>query len=343
MKTSLAKLLSTALLCLVASSAAWAQHRLLLSTFFPPMHPIYKDVLQPWAAEVKEATRGGVLIEFSPNSLAPPPGQLDMVTQGVADVTLQFSGVVPRRLTTMLITEMPGTVTTAEAMSVALWRTHQRFFEKADEHGRVKLLSMVVFPPQGFFGTRPEPFVNLQQLKSAKIATTPGTLARTFGAVTSGVVAGPAVRYFELVSKGTVDAYASVSALDVVGFNLLRHTRTSTRLSNLMGAASFSLVMNTGKWNALSPTQQEAITRLSGEYFARRMAALDEANAKSLEALRQASVVFVDAPAELQQELARNFAFVEKDWIGQVAERGVDGAAALAFYREEQRRILAGR
>ena len=33
--------------------------------------------------------------------------------------------------------------------------------------------------------------------------------------MTSGVVAGPAVRYFELVSKGMVDAYVSVTPLDV--------------------------------------------------------------------------------------------------------------------------------
>ena len=46
---------------------------------------------------------------------------------------------------------------------------------------------------------------------SSRGNNTPGTAARAYGSVTSGVVAGPAVRYFELVSKGMVDAYVDCS------------------------------------------------------------------------------------------------------------------------------------
>ena len=72
---------------LLASTAgsASAQTKLLLSTFFPPAHPIYSQVMQPWAAEVEKATGGSIKIEFSPNSLAPPPGQLDLVGPYIGD------------------------------------------------------------------------------------------------------------------------------------------------------------------------------------------------------------------------------------------------------------------
>lgn len=343
MKFRIARLFAAACLALLGAAAAQAQTKLLFSTFFPPTHPIVRGVMQPWADDVKAATKGEVVIEFSPTSLAPPPGQLDMVANGVADVTLQFSGVVPNRLTAMLVTEMPGPVSTSEAMSLALWRTYGKYFAKADEHKPLKVLSAVVFPPQGFFGVRDEPFTKIEQFRGAKIATTPGTVGRIFGAVTPGVIAGPAVRYFELVSKGTVDAYASVTALDVIGFNLGRHTKTSTRLNDLMGAASFSLVMNQAKWAALTPQQQEAITALSGEAFGRRMAVLDEADRKATETLRSSGVKFVDAPPELRQELARAFAFAEKEWVEQVGKRGVDGKAAIAFYRGEHLRLAGSR
>ncbi|MGE0331785.1 MAG: TRAP transporter substrate-binding protein DctP [Ramlibacter sp.] len=326
----------------LGTGSALAQTKLLFSTFFPPQHPLVTQVLQPWAQNVNKATGGSVVVEFSPTSLAPPPVQLDMVSKGIADITVQFAGVVPNRLTSLLITEVPGPVSSAEAMSVALWRTQEKYFAKADEHKGVKLLSVFALPPQGLFGTREEPFANIEQVKSAKIATTPGTAARAYGAVTSGVVAGPAVRYFELVSKGMVDAYTSVTPLDVMGFNLARYTKTGMNLPGLGTAGSFSLAMNEGKWKKLKPAEQAAITKLSGEAFARSMAAMDVANKAAIKSMQEQGVKFVDAPEALTRELAKSFAFVEKEWAAEVGKRGVDGAAAAAFYRAEQQRAGAG-
>lgn len=325
---------------LLASTAggAMAQTKLLFSTFFPHGHPIVKSVLQPWAADVQKATDGRVVVEFAPTSLAPPPGQLDMVSKGIADASLQFAGVVPNRLTTMLITEVPGPVSTSEAMSVALWHTHEKFFAKAGEFKGLKLLSLVVFPPQGMYGTRAEPLTSIEQLKAARVATTPGTAARAYGTVTSGVVAGPAVRYFELVSKGMVDAYVAVTPLDIMGFNLARYTKTAMNVPGLGTGGSFALVMNEGKWKSLSPADQAAIGKLSGEAFAHRMAVMDEANDGAIKALKEQGVKFVDVPPAFASELGKAFSVVEKEWIEEVGKRGVDGAAAAALYRSEMRK-----
>jgi len=326
----------------VAAGSALAETKLLFSTFFPPQHPLVRQVLQPWAASVQQATGGSVVVEFSPTSLSPPPGQLDMVSKGIADVTVQFAGVVPNRLTSLLITEVPGPVSTSEAMSVALWRTHEKFFAKADEFTGVKMLSVFALPPQGFYGTKDEPVASLEQLKAAKIATTPGTAARAYGSVTSGVVAGPAVRYFELVSKGMVDAYVSVTPLDVMGFNLARYTKTAMTLPGLGTAGSFSLVMNEGRWKKLTPAEQTAIAKVSGEAFARSLATMDTANKGAIKAMQEQGTRFIDASPELVQELGKAFAFVEQEWAAEVGKRGVDGAAAAAFYRAEQKRVGAG-
>lgn len=320
---------------------ALAETKLLFSTFFPPQHPLVKQVLVPWADSVKQVTGGSVVVEFSPTSLAPPPGQLDMVSKGIADVTVQFAGVVPNRLTSLLITEVPGPVSTSEAMSVALWRTHEKFFTKADEHKGVKLLSVFALPPQGFYGAKDEPIGSMEQLKAAKIATTPGTAARAYGAVTSGVVAGPAVRYFELVSKGMVDAYVSVTPLDVMGFNLARYTKTAMNLPGLGTAGSFSLAMNEARWKKLTPAEQAAIAKVSGEAFARSLAAMDTANKSAIKAMQEQGTKFIEAPPALVQDLGKAFASVEKDWMAEVGKHGVDGTAAAAFYRAEQKRAGA--
>lgn len=319
--------------------SAMAQTTLLLSTFFPKGHALTADVLVPWAKDVEKQTNGAVKVEFSPSSLAPPPSQMEMVQKGIADISAQYSGLVPNRLHLPLLSEVPGVATTSEAMSVAMWRTYERYFRPANEFKGVKLLGLLVFPPQGFWGVTDQPIVSIEQLKQSRIATTPGIHARAYGAVTTGVTAGPAFRYFELVSKGTVDAYAAATPLDVIGFNLARYTKNLVKLKGVGTGGSFALVMNEGKWKALSPAVQAEFAKVCGETFARRMSALDRAAAANMDKLREQGLKVVDAPDSYSEALQKAFAFIATDWIAEAKKRGVDGAAALNYYRSEQTKL----
>ncbi|SLN76581.1 TRAP transporter substrate-binding protein DctP [Oceanibacterium hippocampi] len=339
-------LVGTALAAVIATSftavSANAGTELLFSTFFPPQHVLVKDVLKPWADKVAEATHGDVTVSFAASSLAPPPKQLDMVQDGIADVTVQFAGVVPNRLTTLLIGAVPGPTTNTKAMSVALWRTHEAYFEKANEFDRLRLLSLFALPPQMMFGTNGEAISSLEEMKSARIATTPGIAAQAFGAVSSGVVAGPAFRYFELVSKGMVDAFVAVTPIDVVGFNLAPYTKTATDMGDLGTAGTFALVMNEKKWRRLSEENRKAIMSVSGEQFARMLETVDTRNQAIIKQLEADGVKFVTLPDDLRKDLAHAFAPIATDWIASVEAKGVaDGAAALKFYRQAQADVAA--
>ena len=327
--------LTGALLTGITSSAA-AQTTLLLSTFFPKGHALTAQVLVPWAKDVERQTNGAVKIEFSPSSLAPPPAQMEMVQKGIADISAQYSGLVPNRLHLPLLSEVPGVSTTSEAMSVAMWRTYEKYFRPADEFKGVKLLGLLVFPPQGFWGVTDKPILSIEQLKESRIATTPGIHARAFGAVTTGVTAGPAFKYFELVSKGTVDAYVAATPLDVIGFNLAPYTKNLVRLKGVGTAGTFALVMNEGKWKALSPSVQAEVMKVCGEAFARRMSALDKAAAADMDKLREQGLKIVNASDSYSAALQKAFAFIATDWIAEAKTRGVDGQAALEYYRSEQ-------
>lgn len=316
---------------------AHAETKLLFSTFFPKAHTLVADVLEPWAEAIRQETNGEVVIEFAAASLAPPPGQLDMVEKGIADISVQFTGLLPNRLTPYMITEVPGPVSTTEAMSVALWRTYEKHLSQAGKLDGLHVLSTFSFPPQWMFGTRDQRLETLDQLKQAKIATTPGSPASAYGSVTSGVIAGPVFRYFELVSKGMVDAYVTVTPIDVLGFNLLAHTKTATDMGDLGTSGSFVLVINERKWRGLSQSAQESIARLSGEAFARRLGKVDEKNAAAIEAIKGAGVSFAPLSSELSKELGSAFAAVKAGWVEKVGAMGVDGEAALKFYREAQK------
>ncbi|MCK9513916.1 MAG: TRAP transporter substrate-binding protein DctP [Pigmentiphaga sp.] len=320
----------------IAAGPAQAQQKLLLSTFFPTMHPLYSKVLVPWAEAIEEKTDGRVVVEFSASSLAPPPVQFDMVQRGIADIAVQSPGMMPDRLRPDVITELPGVGGSAVNVSKALWRTHEAYFDQDDRYRGVHLLSLFAFPPQAFFCVKPCP-TSVDEMSRLRMATLPSTAARQYGKVTSGVVAGPMARFFELASKGTIDAYGSATALDVLGFNLASSTEGALRFDNLSTAGSFALVMNPRAWAKLSPQDQAIITELSGEAFAERLAALDEAESGAWKKLEAEGVTLQQANAEMNTQLAKEFAFLDDEWTAAMKERGIDGAAALGFYREQLR------
>ena len=325
-----------ALACSLAGSAM-AQTTLLLSHIFPPQHPLVTQVLVPWAKDVDAKTSGRVKIDFAASSLAPPPGQLEMVQKGIADIGLQFAGVVPNRLHFELLTELPGTAGTAAQMTRALWSTYEQHFSKSNEYKGVQLVALLTFPQQDFFCLKACP-ATLEEMKSLKILTTPSTSSRQYGALTSGVVAVPAVRYFEPVSKGVVDAYAGTTALDAVSLNLVPHTKGILRFKDLGTAGSFAMVVNPGKWNKISAADRSAIMALGGTAFAARMGALDEAVAGAYKRIEESGVKVQEASPQLNADLKKAYAFLEEDWVKEASRRGIDGAAALRHYREQVRK-----
>lgn len=320
-------------LCLTVTAAA-AETKLLFSTFFPQAHPLYADVFVPWAEAVKQETNGEVFIEFSASSLAPPAEQLSMVSQGIADLTVQFSGVLPNQLAPLMLPEVPGPVSTAENMSVALWKTTEKYFSGLDAFRRARLLSVFTVAPQRLFMVRDYTYNDISEMQAAKILTTPGIAAKAFGAITSGIIVSPAIRYFEFVSKGMVDAYAVATPADVISFNLAQYTRHIVGMRDISTSGSFALVVNQRKWQALSAEHQDAITRLSGEAFARRTRALDEANDAAIEKLKGDGVKFTDLPDTLYGQLKETVSFVEEEWINETKKLGINGREAMDFYRQ---------
>ncbi len=323
-----------------AAGAAQAQQKLLLSTFFPTMHPLYAEVLVPWAEAVKAETDGRVEVEFASSSLAPPPAQFDMVQRGIADVAVQSPGMMPERLRPDVITELPDLGGTAEAVSKALWRTHEQYFANDDRYKGTELLALFAFPPQSFFCVKACPST-LDEMAQMRMATLPSTAARQYGEVTAGIVAGPMARFFELASKGTIDAYGSATALDVLGFNLAPSTQGVLRFEDLSTAGSFALVVNARTFDRLSDEDKGIVRALGGEAFAGRMAVLDAAEERAWQKLEAEGVKVQPASAELNESLRNTFTFLDEAWVADMNERGIDGEAALAFYREQLRQLAA--
>src|SRR5690606_19609007 len=109
------------------SSLSSAQTVLRFSNWLPPTHPITTQILQPWAANIENATEGRVKVQFLP-ALGRPPAHFDLVRNGVADMALSVQAYTADRFPSAYGMTLPGYADDATSAAVAYWRTHQKYF-----------------------------------------------------------------------------------------------------------------------------------------------------------------------------------------------------------------------
>lgn len=313
---------------------ARADTTLLFNSFLAPQHPINTRVLKPWADDIEKATAGRVKIQIAPASLAAPPQQMDGVIKGVMDGAYIFNGFLQGKVALPQVAHLPFVNSTSKASSVALWRTYERHFAKAAEYKDVEVLSLFVFPGGPFYGMK-APIKSMADLKGVKFYGLPGPAAQMLEAAGAGVVAVPAARSYEVISGGTVDAFAGYPVQDAGAFHTLQYVKWITDVPGDLTAPSFTLFVNKKKWQSIPEADRAAIKRLSGEAFAARSAVYDEIEVKARKDAAAQGVQFIKADAAFVDSLRPLAARQVDDWLAAAAKLGVDGKAALEMYKSE--------
>lgn len=319
----------------VASTAAQANTRILVNCFWPSSHFACAEVLPAWIDEVERVTEGRVRGIIPPKSVAPPPEQLASIEKGLADVAVQFNGLIANRVTGPLVAMQPFVaVRDAEAASKALWATNRKFFP--DEFDTVHLLSQFVISPGELYSQSDTPINSIDDMASRKLWALPGPLAAITKEIGSGVVSTPAVKSNEIISRGVVDGHLGLDPQAVQAFQLMPYTKSTTRFTKPVYATSFSVFINSDKWAEISPEDQEAIISVSGDVLGAAFGARWDKAAEAAEAAyADAGIAVVDADPAFEQALTEASAFVTQGWLKQAAEAGIDGQAALDFYRAQ--------
>ena len=77
-----------------------------LSTFVPPVHVIYREILVPWAQDVEKATQGEVKVTFYPSMQlgGKPPELFRQAQEGVVDLVFTLPGYTSAALPRTLFT-----------------------------------------------------------------------------------------------------------------------------------------------------------------------------------------------------------------------------------------------
>lgn len=309
------------------------------SNWVPATHPIVTEVIEPLSRDLSAATEGRVSIEVMP-ALGPPPGHFDLVANEVADMAFSVHGYTPGRFTLTELGELPFTHNNAVVNSLAYWNTYQRFFLDANEHEGVRLLGLWTNGPYQLT-MRGDLLTTIDAVDGKRIRV-PGPLVERV-ATTLGMVpiSSSVTDSYEQVSRGVINGMFQ-QLESVWNFNLSEYLTHVSIVPGGFAHSSQYVVMSEAAYQRLSPADRTALDALTGEALVLRFAQMWQAQEESaIGHLTEAGTVFHEVSEETQADLRAALAFIEADWVTAANARGVDGAAALAFYRAEIERIAA--
>lgn len=313
---------------------------LVVNQVAPPNHFYHKDVLVPWAGDVAQVTQGRVRLRFSVAPLGSYRRNFDMAWAGLVDIAGGNQSSTPGRFVVTQVNETPFLASSdVEALSVALWRTHERFLHQAGEFAGTRLLALHASGTQHWF-TVEKLIRRLDDIRGLKMAAPSDVGARLLSAVGAIPVFLTAPEIHDALSRGILDG-VSMPYSGVTRLGLQPYLRYQTRLAGGAGLSfgGFFLAANAKSWSRISAADQAAILGISGEAYGRRAAKVfnreGEASAREMLA---AGIVDVETAAGFDDELREATRFLDVEWIEKARAAGVDAEAALQYFREEVRR-----
>lgn len=309
------------------------------SNWVPATHPIITKVIEPLARDLEAATEGRVTIEVLP-ALGPPPGHFDLVKNEVADMAFSVHGYTPGRFALTEIGELPFTHNHAVVNSLAFWNTYKRFMMDANEHEGVRLLGLWTNGPYQLT-MRGDLLTSIDAVEGKRIRVPGPLVERVSTALGMVPISSSVTDAYEQVSRGVINGmFQQIET--VWNFNLSEYL---THISTVPGGFAHSsqyLVMSNAAYERLSEKDRAALDALTGEALVLRFAEMwQEEEEAAIGKLKEAGAVFHEVTGDVLAELKERLAFIEDEWVQAAGERGIDGAAALAFYRSEIKRLAA--
>ncbi|WP_111415529.1 TRAP transporter substrate-binding protein [Billgrantia lactosivorans] len=310
-----------------------AATELTVSTWAGPNHGVNTIVWPTWGKWVEEATEGRVTVNVV-HDMGPPNAQMELIADGVADVTWLFHGLMPGRFELTKLPELPTFEEfSSEAASVAYWRTHNEHFADAGEHRGVEVIGVGVHGPGSLF--LDESIDSLGDLDGKRVRIGGGVMSDISQALALTGVALPPASTYEAATQGVIDG-AMLTLEGLKSFRLAEVLPYTVQMPGGFYRGSFSLVMNPDTWASLSDEDRAAIEEVSGERLSRLFGyMMDVVDERGIAFAEEQGNTFIELPAGEIERFQEMAAELPGAWKAAAAEKGVDGEAAEGYFFEQ--------
>ncbi len=297
-----------------------------LAHFFPGAHPAEKDLIQPWAKAIEEATNGQVKITSYPQeTLLKADAIYDGVVDGIADMGLSCFSYTRGRFPALEAFELPGvTYNNSKVASKVAWEGIKQLNPKEVQDTK---LMMVLTTGSGDLFTK-VPVQKMEDLKGLEIRAT-GLSAKTLQALGANPVAMPQSDAYEALSKGVVKG--NLGPLEVLqGWKQAEVTQYITKTPFLYNTLFF-VTMNLDKWNSLSPETQRAIEKVNEEYFEKvDMGLWDKQNEAALKySVDEKGMKLLTLQQEEADRWITTIKPIQDEYVANMKDKGIEGQQIL--------------
>jgi TRAP-type C4-dicarboxylate transport system substrate-binding protein len=322
----------------LAAGSASAQVVLTVSSWLPPSHTL-SETQKDWCTQLEQKTAGKARCNILPRGVSAPPGTLDAVRNGLADLSYTVHGYTPGRFVTTQMAEFAFLGDASEATSVAFERMYKKYPAFAEEHKGVKVLTVFTHGPGIVFNTK-RPIVKIDDLAGLKWRVGGGMVNEISKALGMNVTLKPAPESYELLSTGVMDG-TLFPAESVESFKIDKVIKYATTFPGGLYNTSFVFMMNQAKYDSLPPDVKKVVDELSGEAAARAFGrGWDKVDRRGMAFMQAAGVQFSKADAAFVKAVAEKTAPLEDAWAKAAEGKGLkDAKKVLGEYRAEIKKL----
>lgn len=310
-----------------------AEVTLRLHHFLPGMAPVQREVFEPWAKEISEATQGAVEIQMFPAMQlgGKPPQLADQARQGICDIAWTLPVYTLGRFPVAETMAAPFMVTTAEKTSMAMQTLMEEFGQ--GEYRGVKPLAFHAHAG-GKLLTRGRPVTTAAEMAGMRLRAPNQATGEMLTALGAEVVFFPVTEMVVGLSNGVIDGcclpYEVVPAFKLQ--ELTQFAAAPAPGARGLYCNTFALLMNEKRYETLSDDVRAVIDAHSGPDLSRRLGAnfdrFEQAGQEAFSGQGGNRIVEIEA-AEIAAWRARAEP-VYAAWVKTLEAAGHDGTAIMA-------------
>ena len=315
--------LITAGAALVVCCAVQAQTvTLKYSNWLPAGQAMRVEVVEPWIAEVAKVTQGRVKIDTLPKVIGTVPAQFDVARDGQADLVIFIPGYTPNRFDISEVVELPFMGDNPEFYAPIVDRFYRKNLAQYNEFKGVHPLSVYVVSPGQLFNSK-RALRTLADLKGLKIRSPQPSATQALTLLGAVPVSKPVSEAYELLSSGVLDG-TLMPPESVQAFKLMDSLPYGTIVPGAIYNTILVLGINEDKWNAIRPEDRAAITRISGDVFAKNIGrAYVKGDQNNWDIMKKNGKSVETVPPALLAEMKTTLKPIETNWFEKAKKKGV--------------------
>ena len=324
-RVSLAAAASVLVLSLGAAPAAAQELR--LSTFVPPVHIIYREIIVPWAKEVEKATDGKVKVTLYPSMQlgGKPPELFRQTVDGVVDLCFTLPGYTSPAFPRVGIIELPGLKEDGFAATDMMWDLLDPYL--LPEFKGTKVIALWGAEDAGLM-SRAKAFRSMDDLKGLRIRAPSAAQAKQIERMGAVPIAAPITQVYPGLERGTMDG-AMVPFTTILDFRLGEVAKGFTISGPIFGRSVFLIAMNQKKYDSLPAGARAAIDKLSGRALSRKATDVYiQRAAQAVASVRGKADVVEFSKAE-QQRISKTLRPIIDEWIKDSEAKGIPAREML--------------